>query len=510
MTGNPDNPLLAIDCNTFFGERPNERIDAGPATLVGMLAKSGVAAALTLSLRGVLHDHRLGNQETLDVCRRYPQLIPVATINLARHVGWREDVDYCLAQGFRAFRFFPETQHWSVRDIAFRQLCERLAPTGVPLLFTLTDGNAANEIAERTADFGLPAVLLEGSYANEGTTIPLAQHYPHIHLDVTRRGTPHIVRYLVDECGIDRVLFGTNAPHSCIQPAMNAVFAADLPADQTEQILSGNVLRLLNLTKTALPAGIEDAIGSGPQYRAYPGPTIDIHAHLGPWRFPILTHNTETMLDYARRYNLEKIIISSALGITYSMIDGNRELKELIDPHPELRGYVVTNPNFVEESAAEMDHYYQFPNFVGAKIHAEYSQTPTAAPRMAALFAEIAKRGRPVKIHNSGPDWLPALRELARKHPDLPIILAHGGSWGTGAFIKDTPNIYLEYCRSSSVRGLIREGLETLGADRLLFGTDQDLFDPGYALGTYYDAEMTESEAEKVMYTNAKRLYDLN
>jgi predicted TIM-barrel fold metal-dependent hydrolase len=474
-----------------------------------MMAESGVAAALTLSLRGVHYDHQLGNQETLDVCRQYPQLIPAATINLSRYVGWRDDVDWCLANGFRAFRLFPDQQHWSVRDVLFQQLCERLAPARVPLFFTIAPGVDVNDIAERTADFGLSVVLLQGSYSNESVTIPLAQRYTHIHLDVTRRGTPHIVRYLVDECGIDRVLFGTNAPQNCIQPAMNSVFVADLPAEQTEQIMSGNLLRLLDRAQSDLPAGVVEAMKAEPRYRGYPGPTIDMHAHLGPWRFPILTRTTETMLTYTRRYNLEKIIISSALGIVYDMEEGNRELKGLVDPHPELLGYVATNPNFVEESAAEMDRYYRYPNFVGAKIHGEYSKTPTAAPRMAALFAEIARRGRPVKIHNYGPDWLPALRDLARKYPDLPIIMAHGGSLGTPAFIKDTPNIYLEYCRSSSVRGLIREGLETLGPERLMFGTDQDLFDPGYAFGAYHDAGFTEKEAEMVMYTNAKRVYGL-
>jgi predicted TIM-barrel fold metal-dependent hydrolase len=246
-----------------------------------------------------------------------------------------------------------------------------------------------------------------------------------------------------------------------------------------------------------------------PAFRGYPGPTIDVHAHLGPWRFPILTHATDTMLDYARRYNLEKIIVSSALGIVYDMAEGNRELKALIDPHPGLLGYVVTNPNVVEESAAELDAYYRYPNFVGAKIHCEYSRTPTAAPRMAALFAEIAKRGRPVKIHNAGPDWLPALRELARRHRDLPIIVAHGGGRGTGPFLKDEPNVYLEYCGSSSARGVIREGLESLGPDRLLFGTDQDLLEPAYMLGKYHDAGFSPAEAEKVMYLNAKRLFGL-
>src|SRR5262249_17816198 len=185
-----------------------------------------------------------------------------------------------------------------------------LAPSGLPLLFTIGTGTQAREIAARTADYGLPLVLLMGSYANEAETIHLTRRYPHVHLDIARRATPHIVRYLVEECGIDRVLFGTNAPQNEVQPALNVVFDADLPPEQTEQILSGNLLRLLKMDHPAAVA----PLAAEPAFRGYPGPTIDVHAHLGPWRFPILTNATDTMLDYARRYHLEKIVISSALG----------------------------------------------------------------------------------------------------------------------------------------------------------------------------------------------------
>jgi predicted TIM-barrel fold metal-dependent hydrolase len=496
--------MLALDCNTVFGVLPYPRTDYRPATLVRRLAASGVQGALTLSLRGVQYDHQLGNAETLQVCRQYPQLLPAATINLSRYLDWAADVDWCLAQGFRAFRLFPEEQAWSVREPGFQLFCERLAPTGLPLFFTIASGAEAAEIAERTAGYGLPVVLLLGAYASEATTIQLAQRYPHIHLDVARRATPHIVRYLLGECGPDRLLFGSNAPQYDIQPALNAVFADELPAEHSEQILSGNLLRLLGQpTLTgAVPA-------TEPQYRGYPGPTIDMHAHIGPWRFPVLNHSTDTVLAYTRQYHLEKVIISSALGIVYDLAEGNRELQAAIAPHPELLGYVVTNPNFLDESAAALDHYYRDPKFVGAKIHAEYARTPTAAPRMAALFAELARHGRPVKIHNHGPDWLPALRDLARQHRNLPIIIAHGGGWGTGPFIRDEPNVFLEYCGSASTPGLIQEGLASVGAERILFGTDQDLFDPGYAFGKYFDAGLTSVQTEQVMYTNAKRLYGL-
>src|SRR5438094_318262 len=117
-----------------------------------------------------------------------------------------------------------------------------------------------------------------------------------------------------------------------------------------------------------------------------------------------------------------------------------------------------------------MDKYYKYPNFVGAKIHGDYSQSPTASAKVTAIFEEIAKRGKPIKIHNSGPGWEQAIVTLAKKHRDLTIIIAHGGGRGLGEIVKDTPNVYMEYCGSSSTRGLIREHLDAVGDGRLMYG----------------------------------------
>jgi predicted TIM-barrel fold metal-dependent hydrolase len=285
---------------------------------------------------------------------------------------------------------------------------------------------------------------------------------------------------------------------------MNVIFQADLSPAQEAQILAGNALRLLGLDEASLQPQAEP-----PAYRAYMGPKIDVHAHLHAdnYRFPIEVAGADVALAECRRYNIEIMIASSAPGIFYDMQAGNREIKAIIDAHPQFRGYVVTNPNFLEESCVEMDTYYQFDNFVGAKIHCEYSHQPTAGPRMRALFAEIAKRGKPVKIHNDGPGWVEAIRDLARAHPHLPIIIAHGGPMGTGRIVADVPNVYLEFCGSGATRGVIRDALEAVGPERLMFGTDQDLLPPGFVLGTYYDAGFTPEQAEMVMYSNAQRLF---
>ena len=76
------------------------------------------------------------------------------------------------------------------------------------------------------------------------------------------------------------------------------------------------------------------------------------------------------------------------------MASGNAEIKALIDGRPELRAYVVVNANDLAGSREQLEHYYRCDNFVGAKIHCEYSGQPTGSPAIRALFAEIARHGR--------------------------------------------------------------------------------------------------------------------
>jgi len=290
------------------------------------------------------------------------------------------------------------------------------------------------------------------------------------------------------------------------QASLNMVLRARLTDAQKAQILAGNAIRIFKLDPATLPAAPEPVA-----FRAYEGPKIDVHTHLHAsyYRFPISPAGASFVLDSCRRYNIETVIASSAPGIFYDMASGNAEMKELIHEHPELRAYVVVNANDLAGSREQLEYYYKFDNFVGAKIHCEYSGQPTASSAIRALFAEVARYGRPVLIHNHGAGWEQALHDLAVAHPKLPIILAHGGGFNTPKIMRDVPNVYLEFSGSGINCDVIRNALEVLGPERLLFGTDQDLFDAGFELGGYWDAGLTPEQAELIMYRNAKRLFEL-
>jgi predicted TIM-barrel fold metal-dependent hydrolase len=126
------------------------------------------------------------------------------------------------------------------------------------------------------------------------------------------------------------------------------------------------------------------------------------------------------------------------------------------------------------------------------------------------LLDEIAGFGRPVKIHmdESGSPY-PGLRRAAERNPNLVIIKAHGDD-GLGARqVEDLPNVYFEFCSSEITPGRIRRATDVLGPERILFGTDQQLFAPWYQLGAYLDAIKDEDEIEMIFRQNPRRIFDL-
>lgn len=239
---------------------------------------------------------------------------------------------------------------------------------------------------------------------------------------------------------------------------------------------------------------------------------IDAHQHNGPWPFPGRFGDVELNLHYLKRDGIHAAVISSTEGIVSNMMRGNARLAAAIAGHPELYAYVVVNPTHLVASCAEMDKYYDNPQFVAAKIHPAYAKTPLSSPNMVPLIAEIAKRGRPALIHTWGAGEVRALANLAQRWPQWKVLMAHGGgdAWREAIEVaQQTPNIYLEFCCSAVERGKVERAIAALGPERVLFGTDATLFDTMYMLSLYREANLSPAESRMVMGENALRLFGL-
>jgi predicted TIM-barrel fold metal-dependent hydrolase len=212
------------------------------------------------------------------------------------------------------------------------------------------------------------------------------------------------------------------------------------------------------------------------------------------------------------RRGIDVAIISSTEAIVDDVVAGNARLAEDITGHPNLLGYVTLNPRFPDLSAREMERYAAHPQFAGYKIHTSYSGTAMGEPRMADLFAIMAESPRPLLIHTWGAGAVSALAALAARHPQLPIVVAHAGgdAWRQAiAAAAAQPNLWLEFAMSTPERGRVERAVETLGGERVLFGTDSTLFDPQYMLSCFAEAQIPESLRPLVMGGNAARLFGL-
>jgi predicted TIM-barrel fold metal-dependent hydrolase len=122
-------------------------------------------------------------------------------------------------------------------------------------------------------------------------------------------------------------------------------------------------------------------------------------------------------------------------------------------------------------------------------------------------MAEVARRGKPVLLM---PDFRATggmEREIARRHPALSIIHAHGFDADWARAVADAPNVFVEFCTSAPSHRNLRDALDILGPERVLFGSDQTLLAVGGTLGAYLDAALTPAERRLVLHENARRIF---
>jgi len=351
-------------------------------------------------------------------------------------------------------------------------------------------------------------ILTDTSYGNMSEVMAVVEEHTHVYAEVNWLATVDAVSIMADAVGADRLLYGSGGPWRPMQKALNQVPEADLSNEQKAAILGGNAMRLLDISP--------DRLASRPQLtdfepKRFREPSIDVHSHLGYWRVPCKDEDYDPshMLRRMRRYGIEKSIVSSYESMRYDVVAGNRALARAIEGHPQLLGYVELTPHDLALSRAEMDRCYALASMVGCELELTHVACPTGSDKVRALMAQIAKRKRPVLFMPASPGDALAERALARDNPGLAIVHAHGADADWARTVKDVPNLCVEFCSSHPSHHALRDCLDILGPERVLFGTDQTLLGVGGQVGLYLDACLRPDERRLVLHENARRLFGL-
>lgn len=234
-----------IDTNTVFGPWSIVRADMSVDRLITALKNHGVSKALTISTIGALHSHGDGNAETLRVCNEQDMLIPVATIDPRGYFGPAGMLGKIAEQGFKMFRFFPELQDWEPSHAAFIDILAELDAVGLPVMVQSYKTGYPSALSSSLYGCKNPFILEGISFENMAEAVSVMKRHENVMVDTHELRVPGALRFLVDQIGADRVVFGSGCLRSSLAAALAYVMDAEIGDENKAKIFSGNMKHLL-------------------------------------------------------------------------------------------------------------------------------------------------------------------------------------------------------------------------------------------------------------------------
>jgi predicted TIM-barrel fold metal-dependent hydrolase len=239
---------------------------------------------------------------------------------------------------------------------------------------------------------------------------------------------------------------------------------------------------------------------------------IDVHAHWGPWFFPMDVGDVRVNLRVMDQWGITLQVVSAVEAVVYDAPGGNAKLARVLADQPRLRGYVVANPNDLAATEADLRRYLPTEQFVGVKIHTTYPRRAITSPQMRDLFALLDAYRATILIHTWGPD-VPHLLPLLAANPQVTVIAAHMGADRfdlAAEAAASCDRLYLEPSGSIADAGQVAHVAARVPPGQLLFGTDATLIDPAVSVGLVEDAGLGEATRERLYWRNAADLFNLH
>jgi predicted TIM-barrel fold metal-dependent hydrolase len=492
-----------VDVLGSFGPTHGTAATAGASleALVAERESHGIRLTLASSLLAASADGDTGNRLAIEAAADPGNGLAAIAVIGARRTG---DAPRRVTEAERAGAVGYRIDGWDGAgppSDSIMELLRAIAAAGRPVLVPIGRSGSASVIGAATSGLGVPVVLLGAHYTHIVDDLAAAVRHPHLHLETSAMAHFRAIDTAVRTIGHERLLLGTGSPGRATASPIGAVLASSVSSEAKRAILGGNAVRLFGLA-----GGPIDLTPADLPERAF-----DVHTHLGPMDFDVpqvVDADLVGELGFS-----QAAVASAALAIFGDPARGNEQAVRAAEANTAtgLRVYLVADPTDLESTATELRRSIDAPGVLGIKVHGEWSGTPTASRAMADLFELLAPYGRPVKIHNTGDGWDEALGAIARRHPRLPIVIAHGGL-GTpsieGARLAAAhDNVFVEFSSSFAHLPTVRAALAIAGPDKLLWGSDAPLLDPAFVLGTYRDAGLPPGSEDRVFWANAAALF---
>ncbi|MEW6243498.1 MAG: amidohydrolase family protein [Bacillota bacterium] len=257
------------------------------------------------------------------------------------------------------------------------------------------------------------------------------------------------------------------------------------------------------------------------------------------WCFPEAEPFAETpdeIQSTVRRW-AQQVIDNDLECVVFVTGGGNDTLADAVRQYPRyFRGFAhhhICSPGALDELRRAVEEL----GLCGFKMHGPRLHIPFEDPSLDPIWQYIERAGIPVLIHfgllrkAGGVVYHPRMSPLtlapvAHKYPDIPFVIPHFGCGYPQELLHlcwSCPNIYVDTSGSNqwmrwmpyplTLEDLFRKFYETIGPDRIIFGTDSSWFPRGFTRRYLEDQlracrwlGIREDDIKKIFRDNALRL----
>jgi len=235
----------------------------------------------------------------------------------------------------------------------------------------------------------------------------------------------------------------------------------------------------------------------------------DAHVHLGksgPWQ-PYMdpTIYVNDLIRLFDKYNVDQAIVFPNPNVGDKYPEMNDYIAESVKKYPKrLIGFGRVDPRR-EDAIKELTRIKKKLGLTGLKLHPFVECFRPDHPFFNRFFQKTNELGLPTLFHAADGFSSPGLiTKIARKYPELPIILGHLRE-ATISALKECENTYVE--TSGTLPDFI-ELASDIDEDRILFGSDVPYYRYPTQIAVIEAAEIPQKKKNKIFYDNFQVLFN--
>ena len=169
-------------------------------------------------------------------------------------------------------------------------------------------------------------------------------------------------------------------------------------------------------------------------------------------------------------------------------------------------------PDFPEESIEEIRRMASLGvRLIGELVPYHHGWTRYDREELHPILEEAERHSMIVNFHDMAQDSIDA---MVSAHPNLTFIAAHPGEYPLVLRhverMKKYENVYLDISGTGIFRWqVLRHLVSEVGSERILFGSDYPVCNPGVYIGGVLSEDISDADRENIFSKNAKRLLGL-